>query len=60
MYLHLHFTYGIIVEIFKKKAHMDAVKVLLWTLDSLAEIPQLPPSPPVFGLIYEGAIGQPR
>jgi hypothetical protein len=28
-------------------------------LYSLAETPQLPP-PPAFGLIYEGAIGQPR
>ncbi len=28
-------------------------------LYSLAETPQLPPSP-AFGLIYEGAIGQPR
>jgi hypothetical protein len=28
-------------------------------LYSLAETPQLPP-PPEFGLIYEGAIGQPR
>ncbi len=30
-------------------------------LYSLAETPQLPaPTPPHFGLIYEGAIGQPR
>jgi hypothetical protein len=29
-------------------------------LYSLAEIPQLPPPPPAFGLIYKGAIGQPR
>ncbi len=27
---------------------------------SLAETPQPPPSPPAFGLISEGAIGQPR
>jgi hypothetical protein len=26
----------------------------------LAETPQPPPHPPVFGLMYEGAIGQPR
>ncbi len=29
-------------------------------LYSLAETPQLPPHPPAFGLIYEGATCQPR
>jgi hypothetical protein len=29
-------------------------------LYSFAEIPQLPPSPPAFGLIYEGTIGRLR
>ncbi len=32
---------------------------LFGLLSSLAETPQLPP-PPAFGLVYEGAIGQPR
>ncbi len=32
---------------------------LMCTAYSLAETPQLPPTP-AFGLIYEGAIGQPR
>ncbi len=33
---------------------------LLCTAYSLADNPQLPPFPPAFGLIYEGAIGQLR
>jgi hypothetical protein len=32
---------------------------LLCTAVLIAETPQVPP-PPAFGLIYEGAIGQPR
>jgi hypothetical protein len=45
------------------RLNMEISKVYLGVcvqLYSLAETPQLSPTPPAFGLIYGGAIGQPR
>jgi hypothetical protein len=54
----LHVNHGLNMEL-----DLQSLFGLLCTVSvqlySLAEVPQLPPTP-AFGLIYESAIGQPR